>query len=100
VEVSGAGGGVAAIGLDFSMRLFVFSFAKGWASFPMDFVVVLPMMSVVAACWSGRRLFGRRWRVFLSLLPFTSWRPMIFHRSQCVAMVRLDAGCCSIFNKA
>jgi hypothetical protein len=44
VEVSGAGGGVAAIGLDFSAisggrgtRLFVFSFAKGWASFPHGF---------------------------------------------------------------
>jgi hypothetical protein len=44
VEVSDAGGGVAAIGLDFSAisdgrgtRLFVFSFAKGWASFPHGF---------------------------------------------------------------
>jgi hypothetical protein len=46
---------------------------KGGLHFPMDFVAVLPTVSVVGACWSGRRLC-RWWWVFLPLLPFTSWR--------------------------
>jgi hypothetical protein len=73
-------------------------FAKGMAS-PMDFVVVLPMMSVVAAGCSGCRLFGRRRWFFLPLLPFTSWRSMVSHRSswwgdQALSLSKkLDASC-------